>query len=379
MTGLELDNGARASTRPTESRALVLTGPRSLVLRVLPVPEPSDDGALLRVEACGLCGTDHEMFTGRLAARTPMVPGHETIGVLEEVGAALADRWDVAVGDRVAVECFRSCGACDPCASGTYRRCTSHGLRTAYGLSPMDVDPVLSGGWAEHHWLAPDSMLIPVPDGTNPVDATLFNPIGAGIRWGADLPATGPGDVVVVLGPGIRGLAAAAAAREAGAEFVMVTGLGERDHPRLTVATDFGADLAVDVADADPVAALRKATGGRRADVVVDVTANAPAALGQAVDLAATGGRIVLAGTRNSTDTPGFVPDMVVYKELTMIGALGVDAPVYRQALELLASDRYPFRSVTRVVASLDNAADLLATMAGEGDGPPPIHAVLVP
>ncbi len=375
MTGNPIDG----SPRPTSARALVLTAPRSLEVRDLPIPDRSHDAALLRVEACGLCGTDHELFTGHLPARTPMVPGHETVGVLEEVGETVAERWGVAVGDRVAVECFRSCGDCDPCTTGTYRRCRTHGLRTAYGLSPLDVEPALSGGWASHHWLATDSMLVPVPDGLDPVDATLFNPVGAGIRWGADLPATSPGDVVAVLGPGIRGLAAAAAAKDAGAEYVMVTGLGEHDHPRLEAARSFGADLVVDVADADPVVALRDATGGRRADVVVDVTANAPAALGQGLDLAATGGRIVLAGTRNSTDTPGFVPDLVTFKELTLIGALGVDAPVYRRALDLLASDRWPFRTVSRTVARLDHAAELLATMAGEGDAHPPVHAVLVP
>lgn len=365
--------------RPDTARALVLTGPRSLEFRRLEVPDPAAGAALLRVEACGLCGTDHEMFTGHLPMRTPMVPGHETVGVLVEVGEVAADAWGVAVGDRVAVECFRSCRRCSPCLAGNYRRCGANGLRTAYGLSPMDVQPALSGGWADHHWLDIDSMLVPVPDGVKAVDATLFNPVGAGIRWGAELPATGPGDIVAVLGPGIRGLAAAAAAREAGAEFVMMTGLGDRDHPRLEAAAMFGVDLTVDVADADPVALLREATGGRRADVVVDVTANAPAALGQAVSLAATGGRIVLAGTRNSVETPGFAPDAVVFKELTLIGALGVDAPAYRKALDLVAGDRYPFRSVSRTVAPLADAADLLAVMAGEGSEPPPVHAVLVP
>ena len=365
--------------RPDTARALVLTGPRSLELRRLEVPDPAAGTALLRVEACGLCGTDHEMFTGHLPMRTPMVPGHETVGVLVEVGEVAADAWGVAVGDRVAVECFRSCRRCGPCLAGNYRRCGANGLRTAYGLSPMDVQPALSGGWADHHWLDIDSMLVPVPDGVKAVDATLFNPVGAGIRWGAELPATGPGDIVAVLGPGIRGLAAAAAAREAGAEFVMMTGLGDRDHPRLEAAAMFGVDLTVDVADTDPVALLREATGGRRADVVVDVTANAPAALGQAVSLAATGGRIVLAGTRNSVETPGFAPDAVVFKELTLIGALGVDAPAYRKALDLVAGDRYPFRSVSRTVAPLADAADLLAVMAGEGSEPPPVHAVLVP
>ena len=222
-------------------------------------------------------------------------------------------------------------------------------------------------------------MVLPIPDGLDPVDATLFNPVGAGIRWGAELPGTGPGDVVAVLGPGIRGLAAAAAAREAGADFVVVTGKGPNDRPRLEAATAFGADLTVDVDEEDPAVALRAATGGPGADVVVDVTANAPEALGQAVRLSAPEARIVLAGTRNSTETPGFDPDHIVYKELHLLGALGVDAPTYLAALDLLATDRYPFRSVARRVEPLEGAADLLATMAGEGAAPPPIHAVLVP
>ncbi|MDP6976411.1 MAG: zinc-binding dehydrogenase [Acidimicrobiales bacterium] len=365
--------------RPATSRALVLDAPRVLDLRELTVPAPSPDTALLAVEACGLCGTDHELFTGALPLPTPLVPGHETVGTLLEVGDAAAEAWGVAAGDRVAVECFRSCRACDPCRSGAYRRCDSNGLRTAYGLSPLANGPGLTGGWAEHHWLAPDSMVLPVPEVLDPVDATLFNPVGAGIRWGAELPATGPGDVVAVLGPGIRGLASASAAKEAGADVVMVTGHGPNDHPRLEAARDFGADLVVDVAEQDPVAALRAATGRRGASVVVDVTANAPAALGQAVGIADVDARVVLAGTRNSDETPGFHPDHVVFKELRLLGALGVDAPAYRRALDLLASDRWPFREVARRVEPLEGAADLLATMAGEGDGPPPVHAVLVP
>jgi alcohol dehydrogenase len=365
--------------RPATSRALVLCAPRSLEFRDLAVPAPSPDTALLEVEACGLCGTDHELFTGRLPIRTPLVPGHETVGVLVEVGGAASAAWGVAVGDRVAVECFQSCRTCNPCRSGAYRRCATNGLRTAYGLSPLDVGPELSGGWATHHALGPDSMVLPVPDGLDPVDATLFNPVGAGIRWGAELPGTGPGDVVAVLGPGIRGLAAAAAAKEAGADFVMVTGKGANDQPRLEAATAFGADLAVDVDEEDPTEALHAATGGPGANVVVDVTANAPDALGQAVHLAAPEARIVLAGTRNSTETPGFDPDHIVFKELRLLGALGVDAPAYLAALDLLATDRYPFRTVSRRVEPLEGAADLLATMAGEGDAPPPVHAVLVP
>ncbi len=363
----------------TDALAMVLDAPRHFEVQRFELPAIADDDGLLRVEACGLCGTDHELYTGHIPIRSPIIPGHETIGVIEQLGAAAAARWGVSVGDRVAVECFQSCGECDNCRAGLYRRCARHGTGTLYGMTPTEESPSLWGGYAEYHYLSPDSMLLPVPASLSAVDATLFNPIGAGIRWGADLPNTGPGDTVAILGPGIRGLAAVAAAREAGAERIMVTGFGDRDHPRLDAARAFGADITVDVAVDDPVAAIRELSGGQGATVVVDVTANAPAALGQAVRIAAPGARVVFAGVRNSDETPGFRPDAITFKELTIIGALGVDAPVYRRALDLLASDKYPFRDLSRRVEPLQNAAELLATMAGETDSVPPIHAVLTP
>ena len=364
-------------TVPT-ARALVLTAPRQLEERELPVPDVADDDGVLRVEACGLCGTDHEQYTGALGTMAPFVPGHESVGIIEALGPAAAARWGVSVGDRVAVEVFQSCRSCDACVAGTYRRCERHGIGDMYGFIPVTKAPALWGGYADHQYLAPDSMLLPVPAGLDPVVATLFNPLGAGIRWGATLPGTGPGDVVAVLGPGVRGLSACAAAKEAGAAFVMVTGAGEHDAPRLAMAPRFGADLVVDVTAEDPVRALRAATGAG-ADVVVDVTAKAPAAFAQAIHLARPGGTVVVAGTRGGGDAPGFSPDHVVYKELRVLGALGVDVEAYRAALDLLASGRYPFADLPRRCAGLDGADDLVRTMAGEGDGPPPIHGVITP
>jgi alcohol dehydrogenase len=360
------------------ARALVLQEPRRLEPVELPLPELGDDDGLLRVEACGLCGTDHEQYSGTLGAFPPFVPGHESVGIVEALGPAAAERWGVSVGDRVAVEVFQSCRACAACRAGEHRRCERHGLVDMYGFIPVATAPGLWGGYADHQYLAADSMLLPGPAGLDPVVATLFNPLGAGIRWGVTVPGTGSGDVVAVLGPGVRGLSACAAAKEAGAAFVMVTGAGERDAPRLAEAARFGADLAVDVRAEDPVRALRRATGGG-ADVVVDVTAKAPTAFAQAIDLARPGGTVVVAGTRGTPDAPGFAPDLVVYKELRILGALGVDAAAYRAALELLASDRYPFADLPRRCADLGGAEDLVRTMAGEADGPVPIHGVVVP
>ncbi|MFA9564830.1 MAG: zinc-binding dehydrogenase [Acidimicrobiales bacterium] len=365
-------------TAPEVARALVLEEPRRLAARDLPLPVIGPDDGLLRVEACGLCGTDHEQYDGHLSLGYAFIPGHESVGVIERIGAEASHRWGVVEGDRVAVEVFQSCRTCDRCAAGRYRQCRAHGVLDTYGFKNVETGCGLWGGYATHQYLAPDSMLLPVPEQLDPVVATLFNPVGAGIRWGVTMPGTGPGDRVAVLGPGVRGLSVAAAAKQAGAEFVMVTGHGPRDAPRLKAASDFGADLTVDAAVEDPVAAFRKATG-RGADVVVDVTAKAPAAFVQAVDLARPGGTVVVAGTRAGAVVPDFDPDHIVLKELRVLGALGVDVAAYRAALELLVSGAYPFVSLSRRSVGLSGVSGLLEVMSGGDETIPPIHGVVVP
>jgi alcohol dehydrogenase len=359
-------------------RGLVLEAPRHLVEHRFPVPELRDDDGLLRVEACGLCGTDHEQYCGVLGGGFAFIPGHEAVGVVDSIGPAAMERWGVRQGDRVAVAALPSCRECHECRTGHYQRCVRHGLRDMYGYVPIDRPPALWGGYADLQYLAPDTVLYQVPERLDPVLATMFNPLGAGISWATTLPGTREGDVVAVLGPGIRGLCAVAAAKAAGAGFTVVTGLGQRDRARLNLASDFGADLTVDVERTDPARELKKTTG-RLADVVVDVTARAPAALAQAVALARPGGTIVLAGTRGSSGTPGFWPDLVVFKELRILGALGVDGPAYQSALDLLDRGRLPFAELPRRCEPLGGADHLLRLMAGELDQPAPVHAVLRP
>jgi alcohol dehydrogenase len=368
----------RARSGAPTATALVLEEPRRLVAREVPVPEVGADDAVVRVEACGLCGTDHELYTGAIDWPPGFVPGHETIGVIEAIGPEAAERWGVGVGDRVAVGNRRACRACARCAAGDLAGCERFGAPHSYGLVSVDTAPGLWGGYATHHYLAPESVVHPVPPGLSPAVATLFNPLAGGITWAVEIPETVAGEVVAVLGPGVRGIAAAAAAKAAGAAFVMITGFGERDRSRLALAGDFGADLAVDVAREDPVAALLGAVG-RLADVVVDVTAKAPSAFGQAVALAAVKGRVVCAGIRGNGVTASVEPDLIPNRELRLLGVRGVSTTAPRRALDLLASGRYAFETLPRAVAGFDEVAELLRAMAGEGTAAAPVHAVFSP
>src|SRR5215471_17794078 len=131
-------------------RAVVQTGPRQMELREFPRPVISapGDGALLRVEACGICGSDVEQYKGSMGTRgLPMIPGHEPLGIIEEITPETAARWGVAAGDRVAVEILIPCRSCGRCLAGNYMNCRnrigSHG-----GGNPPARANRLTGGYA---------------------------------------------------------------------------------------------------------------------------------------------------------------------------------------------------------------------------------------
>src|SRR5438552_10860844 len=118
---LDSAGGAVLGCAMRTSRAVVQTAPRRLELRELPVPEIDDDSALLRVEACGICGSDAEQYTGVLPTAWPSIPGHEPLGIIDRIGDKAARRWGVDVGDRVAVEVLIPCRHCPACIGGAYQ------------------------------------------------------------------------------------------------------------------------------------------------------------------------------------------------------------------------------------------------------------------
>jgi 2-desacetyl-2-hydroxyethyl bacteriochlorophyllide A dehydrogenase len=361
------------------TRAIVQTAPRALEMRELPLPEIGPDDALLRVEACGICGSDYEQYEGALPAKYPVIPGHEPVGRIEGISDVAAERWGVRKGDRVCVEALAPCGNCHQCKSGSTHLCSGRGGIASYGFLSVDDPPGLWGGYAEYLYLPPAAGVHRIEDSIDPAIATLFNPLGAGFRWAVAMPQLQPGETIAILGPGQRGLGSVIAAREAGAGRVIITGL-ERDAAKLELARAFGADLSLIVDKDDIRRAVREVTNGRGADVVVDVTSYATSAVTLAIDLARRGGRVVLAGTKGlGNPVPDFFSDKIVVKELTVIGALGVDHANYERAVRLIESRKYPLERMHTHTLPLAEAERAIRMLAGEEAGEGAVHIALVP
>lgn len=362
----------------TMARVVVLRAPEVLEAGELPLPPESDDDGLLRVEAAGICGTDVQQFRGRLggvASVVPVIPGHEIVGRIERAGDSALRRWGVAVGDRVILEEVLRCGDCPTCRAGE-RGCDR---MRVYGLTvPVDEPPGLWGGYSTHVYLAPTVDLHRIPDGVEPAVAVLAMPIANGLRWAGTIPGTGPGATVAILGPGQQGLGCVIGALVAGAEKVMVVGRAS-DRRRLEVARELGAHHTVDADAGDPVAAVRELSHGRGVDVVVDATAESVSAVVQAIDMAATGGTVVLAGLKGFAPIPGLVTDVIVLKGLRLLGAGGHDHASMEEALRLLASRRFPVERMATHFLPLAQAEHALRIVAREIPGEEPIHVSLHP
>lgn len=355
--------------------AMVQTAARRLEARELALPAIGVDDALLRVEACGICGSDVESFQGVLKVPLPLIPGHEPLGVIEAIGERAAQRWGVQAGDRVAVETLLPCNACRRCRSGAYQLCAS---RRVYSYIPLAEAPGLWGAYAEFLYLAPNAIVHKVDPSLPAEIAVMFNPLGAGFRWAAEMPRTQPGDTVLVMGPGQRGLSSVIAAREVGAGTILVTGLS-RDAHKLALAREFGADHTIDVERESLVKRVREITDGRGVDVVIEVTPVATQPILDAIDCAALGGTIVLAGVKGLKPVPGFISDKVVLKEITLRGAIGVTWEHYERAIRLIESRKLPLEKLQTHRFGLRDAERAVRTLAGEFEDEQAVHCVLLP
>lgn len=363
--------------------AAVQVADRKIELQEFPLPRIGPQEGLLRLEACGICGSDYEQYSGALSGGGfripyPVIPGHEPLGIIEELGSEAAKKWGVKVGDRVAVEPILHCGVCANCLTGRYLLCRGERRAWAYGYTSTATPPALWGGYAQYMYLAPNTVLHKVSP-TIPAElAVMFNPLGAGVRWACTIPGTKMGDTVVVLGPGQRGLACVIAAREAGAELIIVTGLRADAH-KLALAKEFGAHHTINVEEENTVERVKEITKGRMADVVVDVSAYATQPVLDAIEIAKPGGTIVLAGVKGPHPVPNFFSDRLILRELTVKGALGVDYPAYEQAIRIIEAGKYPLAKMHTHTFPLEQVEHAIRVLAREVPGEEAVHIAVKP
>ncbi len=315
---------------------MVQTALRTLEPRDLPIPDIDDDSAILRVEACGICGSDYEQFEGQLRTPMPVVPGHEPLGRIAKIGDRAAKRWGVDVGDRVAVETMLACRHCGPCLSGSYHLCDT---RRIYSYIPLAEATRTVGRLLAVHVPRSEHDRASRRSRTCPrTSRVMFNPLGAGFRWAVEMPNTRPGDTVVILGPGQRGLASRAR---------MPRSRRRHDHRHRHCGrrqqTRAGAQLRRRSYDRRRQRKFRckrvkELTNGRGADIVVDVSAYATKPVADALSMVRPGGTVVLAGVKGFRAVDNFVSDLIVMKEINIKGAIGVTSSGYKAAIRLIES-----------------------------------------
>lgn len=359
----------------------IKTGAGRIELREFPMPDIPDDGALLKMEVAGICGTDVKMFKQPLAGG-PVIMGHENIGVIAKAGRKFVERKGFREGDRVFLEHYVACGQCEWCHKGEYRHCEATDWRSnpdgiRYGYTSADRAPHLWGGFAQYVYLPWNCVLHHVPKNVTSELAGIVTPLANGIEWALFDSGVGYASTVLIQGPGQQGLSQVVACKQAGADLIIVTGTS-KDAKRLEIAKVLGADVTIDVQTENPLEKIMAATGGKGVDVALDCTAGAgTAAVLLGVEaLKRKGGTLLIQG--EMTDFPNFPIGKVTVKYITIKSARGHSYKSCELALQQLASHRFPLEQVTTHTFGLQDAETAIKAVGG-GYAPDVIHVSLLP
>jgi threonine dehydrogenase-like Zn-dependent dehydrogenase len=324
--------------------------------------------ALVRIEACGVCGTDLHILRGHWPRPLPwpITLGHELAGVVEEIGSELTEDFmgqPLALGDRVMLPPLMPCGQCYYCVHFPTQanKCLNP---TYYGrYIPFAREPHLWGGWAEMVYvdldMFPATKVYRLPDGMSAMLGSLTEPLAAcvralnrAVRHPGAADGFRVGDTVVVQGSGPIGLLALVAAREMGAGKVVVVGAPEE--PRLRICRAFGAAATVSIEEHPTaearIAAVRALVGRFGADVVLEASGH-PSAGPEGIEMLRDGGTYVEMGQFTDAGAVATNWHRICSKDVTIVGSWGFtgnDIPLGIAMLERAAA-KYPWELVQAV------------------------------
>ena len=354
-------------TIPATMRAAVLVAPSEFRILEKRVPEPGPGEVLVRVAMCGTCGTDLKIQQHPFPHQPPFgsfTPGHEWTGTVVALGAGVDE---FAPGDRVAIEAHSGCMRCENCVLGMYTACLNYGnLAKGHRTSGFTAD----GGFAEyvvHHVNA----LYALPEGVSWEDAVLVTTAGTGL-YGIDT-AGGfiAGQSVVIIGPGPVGLMTVQLCRALGAGQTIL--VGTRDN-RLAYGTRFGADAVINARAEDPVAAVRRLTGGLGADLVIEAS-GAMDTPQQCVEMVKLGGKILFLAFYKEQVT--FDLSRAIRQDVTLYTTRGEGGGNVRRALSLTKQGKLRGAELVTHRFALDDIQEgFRVVREREGD---PIKAVFIP
>ena len=328
-------------------KACVFHGPGDIRVQSVPDPEPGHGELVLRMEATGLCYSDIRVYRGEKKARIGVIPGHENVGSIEEVGEGV-DRWQR--GQRVALCPIIACGRCFYCVSGLRNRCPK---RITLGYE--------ENGGLSQYLLVPSAIVslghvLPVPEGLSSEVATLMEPLACVLN-SLETCRLAPGGSLLLLGAGPMGLLHLLLARALGAATVLVSEVNEG---RLQQARRLGASLALSPERDDLGEAALSATDGLGVDAVV-VTTGVPSLVGPALAAVRRRGTVNLFGGFPPDSTVPLDPNLVHYSEVTLTGSQNATPDQYRRALHLLTvmpraaeinTHRFPIEDGTKAYES---------------------------
>jgi len=333
-------------------RAIVFNGDGTYDIRTFEKPTAPPGGAVIKVEAIGMCSSDVEQLKGYKHVPgevSPVIAGHEMVGRVEE----LADDADfaVSVGDRVAVDLVLRTGFYD-------------GRLVIYGYTMgLDVGSGLWGGYGEYMCVVPGTNLMKLTESVPAEHLTIFEPLANAVNW-VDGAGVKEGDTVVVQGPGHVGLMCVVAAKVAGASTIISTGTSA-DELRLETARKAGAHYTINVDREDVVGRVKEITNGIGANVVMDITSMSTLAVKQAFEIVSFGGTVLLAGLKNEAPVE-IITDRIVLNAITVKSGTGSTEKSMQTAVDLLNEGRVPTDILLGEVLSFDDFDEAIALLKRE-------------
>lgn len=305
-------------------------------------PTPKEDEVLIKVMACGVCGTDIHIFEGdEGAAATPYgtVLGHEFSGIIEEVGKNVKE---VKVGDRVCVDPNKLCGNCYYCKNAIGHFCENM----------IGIGTTVNGGFSEY-CVVPQSQVYKIADTTSYLEAAMCEPVACCMH-GIDLCNIKTDDNVVVIGCGMIGMIMLQLAKNAGASKVIAV---EPEESKREFVKKIGADFAIDPINEDVKEALKK-KGTERVTKVIECVGRT-STMEQAIDIAGKKAIVMFFGLTAPNDTISVKPFEIFKKELE-IKASYINPYTQSRALEMIDSKRIDV-STTVTTAPLDKLPEILS------------------